>query len=150
MKPLDPTEVVKGAEKLTAIFGRWPSFHDAEVTSIRFERGRPPAEGAVAHVSVHLFEGYREGEEIRWRNHVVATLRFAPVVDVSLSGFNHQNAIFDLTLERGSPQSEEVIWQGPAYRVHFEPSFGVGLSFVCASIEVVAIDRGCPEGSVYS
>jgi hypothetical protein len=48
MKPLDPTEVVKGAEKLTAIFGRWPSFHDAEVTSIRFERGdRRCPEGSV-------------------------------------------------------------------------------------------------------
>lgn len=150
MKPLDPTQVVKGYEKLTGIFGRWPSFHDAEVTSIRFERGRPPAEGAVAYVIVHLFEGYREGEEIKWRNHVVATLRFAPLVDVSLEGFNQQNAIFDLTFERGQPKGQDVVSQGPAYRVHFQPSFGVGLSFACESVEVVAIDRGCPEGSVYS
>ncbi len=151
MKALDPTEVVKGAEKLTAIFGRWPSFHDAEVTSIRFERGCPPAEGPVAYVSIHLFEAYRDaGTKVKYGNHTVATLRFDTVVDVSLRGFNGQNGILDLTLERGRPKSSEIVWQGPAYRVRFQRSFGVGLSFVCQSIEIHAIDRTCPEGSVYS
>lgn len=150
MEALDPTEVVKGYEKLTEIFGRWPSFHDAEVTSIRLERGHPPKEGAAAYVSVHVFEAYHESGAIRYRNHAVVTLRFGSVVNISLTGFNHQNAIWDLTFEPAEPRSKDVTWTGPAYRVHFQPSFGVGLSFVCSSIEVEAVDRGCPPGSVYA
>jgi hypothetical protein len=138
---VDPTGIVKGHENLTAIFGRWPSFHDAEVTSIRLERGNPPKEGAGAYVSVHLFEAYREGGTVKWRNHVIVTLRFADVADVSLGGFNHQNAIWDLTFECAEPK---------AYRVRFQPSFGVGISFLCSSIRVEAVDRGCPDGSVYA
>ena len=149
---VDPTAIVKGAGKLVAIYGRWPSFHDAEVTGIRLERGNPPAEDSSAYVSVHLFEGgvERGSPEPRWRNHAVVTLRFSPVVDLELRGFNHQNAIFDFTVERGQPESQDVVWPGPAYRAHFQQSFGVGLSLVCRSIEVVAIDRGCPDGSVYA
>jgi hypothetical protein len=33
------TEMIVGSEKLTSIFGGWPSFHDAEVLEIHFWRG---------------------------------------------------------------------------------------------------------------
>jgi hypothetical protein len=137
MELLNPKNLVKGHERLTEIFGRWPSFHDAEIISIRLERcGRDQWEGPVAHVSVHVFEGYRENEEsptIKWRNHTIVTLRFAPVVEMSLSGLNQQNAIRDLTFESAGPENKNVTWVGPAYRVNFQPSFGVGISFVCGS-----------------
>jgi hypothetical protein len=80
-------DVVKGHERLTDIFGRWPSFHDSEVISIRPERrGRDQWEGPIVYVSVHVFEGYRETErlsEVKWRNHAIVTFRFATVVDMS-------------------------------------------------------------------
>ena len=151
---LNPTDVVKGHEKLTEVFGRWPSFHDSEVISIRLERrGRDKWEGPVAYVSVHVFEGYRENEDstgIKWRNHTIVTLRFASVINLSLSSFNQQNAIQDLTFESEGPQNEDVRWVGPAYRVNFQSSYGVGISFVCGSIEVDTVDRTCPEESVYA
>lgn len=154
MSSLNPTEVVKGHEKLTELFGRWPSFHDAEVISIRLERrGRDEWEGPVAYVSVHVFEGYREDDrssEVKWRNHTVVTFRFAPVVDLSLAGFNQQNAIWDLTFERRAPERSDVTWVGPAYRVNFHQSFGVGCSFVCGSAEIDTVERICPPGSVYA
>ena len=88
MEFLNPNDVVTGHERLTEIFGRWPSFHDSEVISIRLERrGRDQWEGPVAYVSVHMFEGYREAErsaEVKWRNHTIVTFRFATVVDMSL------------------------------------------------------------------
>jgi hypothetical protein len=31
--------LIIGSEKLTPIFGQWPSFHDAEVHELHFERG---------------------------------------------------------------------------------------------------------------
>jgi hypothetical protein len=146
--------VVKGHERLTEIFGRWPSFHDSEVISIRLERrGRDQWEGPVVYVSVHVFEDYRETEhstEVKWRNHTIVTFRFAPVVDISLSGFNQQNAIQDLTFEAERLDNRNVTWVGPACRVNFQQSFGVGISLVCCSVELDAVDRSCPEESVYA
>jgi len=154
MEFLNPTDVVKGHERLTDIFGRWPSFHDSEVISIRLERrGRDQWEGPIVYVSVHVFEGYRETErfsEVKWRNHAIVTFRFATVVDMSLSGFNQQNAIQDLAFETERPENRDVTWAGPAYRVNFQSSFGVGISFVCRSVELDTVDRSCPEESVYA
>jgi hypothetical protein len=31
---------IKGGEKLTSIYGGWPSFHDAEVIELHFWRGQ--------------------------------------------------------------------------------------------------------------
>jgi len=154
MASVDPIEVVEGHERLTEIFGGWPSFHDAEVTGIRLERrGRDEWEGPIAFVSVHVCEGYREDERstiVKWRKHTVVTFRFSRVVDVSMTDFNQQNAIWDLTFETGRPESTDLTWVGPAYRVTFQPSFGVGFSFVCASAEVDSVEGTCPEGSVYA
>ena len=151
---LDPTAIVQGHEQLTAIFGRWPSFHDAEVVSIRLERqGRDDWEGPVAYVSMHVCEGYFEDEarqRIKWRNHTVVTFRFASVVDFTLTGFNHQNALWDLTFEAGTPESREVIWQGPAYRVNFPATYGANFHFICRTVEIDSVERACPPGSVYA
>ena len=154
MEFLNPTDVVKGHGSLTEIFGRWPSFHDSEVINVRLERrGRDQWEGPVVYVSIHVCEGYHDTErstEVKWRNHTIVTFRFAPVVDISLGGFNQQNAIQDLTFQTERPENRNVTWAAPAYRVNFQPSFGVGISFVCRSVELDAVDRGCPEDSVYA
>jgi hypothetical protein len=31
--------LVVGSERLTSIFGRWPSFHDAEIHDLHLQRG---------------------------------------------------------------------------------------------------------------
>jgi hypothetical protein len=100
-----------------------------------------------------VFEGYREAEsstEVKWRNHTIVTFRFATVVDISLNGFNQQNAIEDLTFETEPPQNRDITWVGPAYRVNFRASFGVGISFVCRSVDLDTVERTCPEESVYA
>lgn len=151
---LNPLKVVAGHEKLTEIFGRWPSFHDAEIISIRFERrGRHRWEGPCAYVNIHVCEEYFADEaksQIKWRRHTIVTFRFAPVVDLVLTGFNQQNAIWDLTFEPGAPASKDMIWSGPAYRVNFHQSFGAGLAFVCRTVEIASIERACPPDSVYA
>jgi immunity protein 50 of polymorphic toxin system len=151
MEALNPIEVVKGYEKLTAIFGRWPSFHDAEVISIRLERrGGDEWQGPIVYASVHVFQGSCEAGQVKWRDHAMVAFRFISVLDMSLNGFNQQNALWDLTFEMGSPRSTDVTWVGPAYFVNFQPSFGVGCSFVCASIEIDSVERAGPPGSVYA
>lgn len=54
------TKIIGGA-KLTNIFGRWPSFHDAEVLELNFWRGNvQPDEGVydfpVLMLKIHVWE----------------------------------------------------------------------------------------------
>ena len=99
----DAKSIVKGHEQLTSIFGRWPSFHDSEVLSIRLEReAKDRWSGPTLYSTVHVFaarlnEDSRTGVE--FYNHTLVTFRFNLVVDLELSGFNQQNAIFDLIIE---------------------------------------------------
>src|SRR5688500_20139298 len=118
MNFLNPIDVVTGHERLTEIFGYWPSFHDSEVTSIRLERrGRDQWEGPVAYVSVHVFEGYREAgrpAEVKWRTHTIVTFRFATVVDMSLRGLHQQNASQEVTFGTEPPQNRDTNRVAPA------------------------------------
>ena len=78
-------------------------------------------------------------------NHTIVTFRFGNVVQLSLSGFNNQNAIMDLLIESAGKHPNGNM---PAYRVTFEPSFGLDCSFLCSSIEVSGVERRIPPDSV--
>jgi len=133
-----PVEHVAGAEKLLAVLGRWPSFHDAEVLWLRLDRRSdgPASRGPTLEALVHAFEMTPEvGADGRYvlRHHVLVHLRFLDVVDVRLDGFGHQNVLDELTLtELRDGEKERVRWG-----VHFVPSFGIDASFQCDAVEVV-------------
>jgi hypothetical protein len=82
----DPTSIVTGHEQLTAIFGRWPSFHDAEVLSVRLERdGRDRWESPALYAKVHVFAGRRNEASstgVEFYNHTLVTFRFNQVFDL--------------------------------------------------------------------
>jgi hypothetical protein len=144
----DPALIVSAHEQLTSIFGGWPSFHDAEVLSIRLEReGSDRWQSPALFAKVHVFAGRPDENSptgVEFYNHTLVTFRFDLVVDLELSGFNHQNAIFDLRIEPSPDDASER-----TILVTFEPSFGVGCSFSCQSVEVIGIERKLPANSVY-
>ena len=87
-----------GHEKLTNIFGYWPSFHDAEVISIILERiGKDEREGPVLYAKIHVFQMGPEktnyGKKFVFHHHSIVTFCFAIVENLILDGFNHQNVI---------------------------------------------------------
>lgn len=137
----DPGEFVERSELLTRIFGYWPSFHDAEVLEVRLWRGDINTdvslyEFPVLTVRMHLWELTKETERdgrLASRHHTLATIRFHDVMeDFELSGFNHQNAIFCLALEKVQRESGP----SPVVEVGFQSSFGMGASFSCRRVEV--------------
>lgn len=148
---LNPKTDVQGARKLIDIFGDWPSFHDAEVIEARLDRrGRDDFEGPTLWLRVHLFQGREDtnvASGVSWYNHTIATLRFANVHGLAMEGFNGQNAISDLRMERAG--SHPLASGLSAISVSLDPSFGIGCSFVCSSVEVSAVESGIPPGSVY-
>ena len=123
---------VKGMEKLAAVFGKWPSFHDAEVLSLRCEQD---AQGASVYAVFHVFEMTREVDPtgyFKLKNHSRVTLCFIDCEDVRIENFRRQNVLLALEIERREGE------QRP-YRVAFEPSCGVETRLECRHIEVVDI-----------
>ena len=136
----EPEALVEGSERLTRIFGGWPSFHDAEVIEFNLWRGdvEPEAQRYIFPVlttKIHLWELTSEvdatGHYVR-RHHTLATLRFHDVDSLRMDGFNHQNAIFGLSIKREEPGDAQ-----PYLNVEFEPAFGITTAFRCYRIEVL-------------
>lgn len=133
MQAFDPvTDVFNSALILDA--GRWPNFHDAEIHDLNIWRGdvRPDDGVWVGPVIEASFE------LCALREPFVAVLKFHDCDAISLAGFNHQNAVYDLRLEffdRGRLKDGSPLTPGIA--VSFEQAFGAALSFRCMRVEVL-------------
>jgi hypothetical protein len=131
---------IAGAEQLVAVFGYWPSFHDAEVLWLRLDRraNGDGCYGPTLEALIHAFEMTSEvGGDGYYvlRHHVLVRLRFFEVAELRLDGFNHQNALMGLTLtDLRDRQMERVKWA-----VRFDSAFGVDASFQCFAVEVVSV-----------
>jgi hypothetical protein len=132
------TDTILGGEQLVAVFGYWPTFHDAEVLWVRLDR-RPIGDGQpTLETLVHAFEITNEvGADGYYvlRHHILVHLRFRDVVELRLDGFNHQNALTGLAfIDLRDRQMERVLWG-----VRFDSAYGMGATFQCHSVEVVSV-----------
>jgi hypothetical protein len=138
---------IAGADRVTSIFGYWPSFHDAEVIDLRLHRGDIRDIGPALIAKIHAFEMTKEvsasGSYV-CRHHCVVTMRFAGIEDLELDGFNHQNALMGLNISGTFSDTKAGL------EVSFENAFGLDATFSCRSIEVVNVESLIPPGSVYS
>jgi hypothetical protein len=133
--------LIQGSEKLTSIFGYWPSFHDAEIIDLHFWRGVvEPDQGRydfpVLTLRIHVWELTNEvnsKEFLVLKHHTLTTLRFCDVDEFRMEGFNHQNAILGLSVTH----QQRAKGPSPYFVVHLEPAFGMGASFSCLRVEVV-------------
>ena len=136
----EPQALVEGSERLTEIFGRWPSFHDAEVIEFNLWRGDVEPEARryifpVLTTKIHLWELTAEVDatgHFILRHHTLATLCFHDVDSLRMDGFNHQSTIFGLSIAREEPEGAQ-----PYLGVEFKPAFGISAAFRCYRIEVL-------------
>ena len=128
-------DFVNGHEKLTAIFGHWPSFHDAEVLALGYERQRRV--GPTILLAVHLWEMTPELDERGYFvlvKHTRATFRFHDCDEIAIDAdeFNHQNVLQGLEISHDAD-----FLPGRPVRVLFPSIFGLGGSLSCRRAEVV-------------
>lgn len=139
--------MIRGSDKLTAIFGRWPSFHDAEVVDVHIWRGGKGRNDLFPVLTMKLCLWEPAGRidsrgYFTSRNHTLATLRFHGLEDgLQLDDFNCQNVIFGLRIE---PQ-ERNEGASPCFEVALDPCYGISGSFRCREIEVVEATPYDPE-----
>jgi hypothetical protein len=126
---------IPGAEKVERVFGRWPSFHDAEVIRFLLERSDPHEAGPSVVAAVHVFEMTNQvGPDGTYvlRHHTMVSLRFTGVDELQLEGFNNQNVLWDLVISDIRDRQLESL----RYEVTFSSSFGMGARFLCREILV--------------
>ena len=135
MDPFDPARHISGSAAILEPDGTWPNFHDAEVYSLKFWRGdmRPDDDvwvGPVIDASLEL---------AALEQPFVVDLRFHDCDFIDMSGFNHDNMIYELKFafeDRGYLADGKTPLK-PYICVRFEQSFGVSLTFKCFRGEVV-------------
>lgn len=126
-----------GAELVEWFDGCAPRFHDAEVTSIAFDRAGP-----TCLLRVHGFKVSRavkpDGPYV-FEGHAVVTFRIDGVTGMQLDDFNHQNALMGLRIARGPDEG---------FRVELDPAYGLS-GFIEGRLLSIAIEPGIPPGSQY-
>ena len=139
---------IVGREKVISVFGRWPTFHDAEVLWLGLDRHGPGVgTGPSLEAVIHAFEMTSEvaptGHYVL-KNHVLVHLRFVSVERVCLDGFNHQNALYSLSIRDAEPGAGESP-DDRRFEVTLDPAYGLGGTFACGGVEVVEV-RPCDAG----
>lgn len=128
---------IEGSEKLTQLYGSWPSFHDAEILNLTLDRSGPDA--PTLKIQIHVFEMTSEMDpagHFVLRDHRVVTLLFTRVMLEELRGFNEQNVIFSMDISSIDSGKDE----GRHFSVDLSPSYGVGGSFECERVVVAAVE----------
>jgi hypothetical protein len=128
---------IKNKEALIDIFGRWPSFHDAEIISIYLDRDG--GAGPFLEAKIHLFEMTDQVEDngaYVLRHHTLVTFRFAKVVMGEVKWFNHQNVIACMSIDEVKPDQNN----GCSFNVSIESSYGCEASFECREVMITNVE----------
>jgi hypothetical protein len=137
---------IVGYQRITSVFGYWPSFDDSEVLWVHLARrqlidGIGPNLDALIHVFEMTSEISPTGSYVL-RHHSLAYFRFHDVVELKLEAFNFQNMLWELAISDIREQQLERIH----FQVDFVPSFGVSASFQCHRIELLSVTACSADG----
>lgn len=132
------TKLINNAHALTQIFGYWPSFHDAEVLTIRLDRAGD--DGPSLETRLHVFEMTDQVDDRGFyvlRKHTLVMIRFADILLRNLRWFNLQNSLSGLRIF--AAEAEDAV-DGRAIGVFFDSNYGVEADFLCRSASIVAVE----------
>ena len=92
-----PESSISHSERVVSHFGYWPTFHDAEVLWIRLDRqssdlGGPPTLDAALY-AFEMTDRVDVSGHYVLQKHALVQFRFSGVVESTIDGFNHQNAL---------------------------------------------------------
>lgn len=127
---------MRNSGEVESIYGYWPSFHDAEILSIKFARGLTNEKTASAVVDLNYWEtkAINEGtsafDYVLDKDHVIS-IEFSGLIASSVSGFNFQNVIDELLLTK--------VPEG--IKAEFISIYGAEINLICNAVAVVGIRK---------
>jgi hypothetical protein len=128
---------IENSRMLTELFGYWPSFHDAEVRSLRMDSR--DGGGPVLEATLYVFQMTPEVDSRGYyilRHESLVTIRFANIAGLELAGFNSQNVLMSLHLALADSQHDD----SRRWEVSFVDSYGLSAKFACGSIAVLNLE----------
>ena len=135
----DARPPVENEHLLTARFGFWPSFHDAEIIRARLERRG--ADAPWLELEIHVVTTAGEVDAKGYfivKDQALVTLRFCDIVLDELTDWNGQNVLFGLYITRAPPVvGEQYDWR--PIGVEFPSSYGCAGKLTCRTIKVVTV-----------
>jgi hypothetical protein len=133
---------IVNAQELETRFGRWPSFHDAEIQALRLDSGQRSESTPNLELDIHVFALASSSNEksYSYDSHTLVTLEFADIEDLELWGFQDQNVLDDLVIRDLGPD----IAEGAAFQVELPANWGLGGAFRCRQIAVLAVEPFVP------
>jgi Immunity protein 50 len=126
---------LSGAQEVIQWFGRWPSFHDAEVVSVVLNR-----EG-LSEIRIHAFNMLGEVDErgyYRTTKHAIVSFVFKNIRIMKLVDFNDQNVISGLELSKTEDGFSVTLYE----------CYGLS-GYVSAERISLKIEAGTPHSSIY-
>ncbi len=134
------TAYVSGYEKVVAVLGYFPGFHDAEVIGFSIQRALSVGQGEnTSNLSVHVRnyktvgEGTAQYAQVLTKS-VLVNFTFHGAEDVVVSGFNRQNVINGITVNEIPESSQSLV-------VEIESIWGFGCRLKCRSVEVSSVEE---------
>ena len=134
---IDLLNGLPGGPELVEWFGYAPRFHDAEVLGVVLDR-----DGPTCSLKVHAFEMTNAVDANGYfvcTKHTTVTFLFGDLTELQLEGFNRQNALMGLRVQRGLDAQ---------FRMEIDDAYGLGGVIEGRSLEI-RIEPGIPSGSQY-
>jgi len=121
-------------------FGRWPSFHDAEVVRARFEREGEDA--PFLESDIYVFEMTQDVDakgRYVLKNHTLVTFRFCDIELEYFNSWNTQNVLFALDISSQKTDGDE----DENRRIHIEmpSSYGCEAKLSCSAVRIIKAEN---------
>lgn len=135
-------ELVENSHVLSACFGHWPSFHDAEIRAVRFTNGPAGDSLEIELELIELADRVDAAGSFVPSAMVRATLHFARPASFHASDLGPQNVVDALHIREPTGTDLEFLgrpdWQRRLF-VEFEPIGGFAtVRFFCDAVSVRA------------
>tara|TARA_B100000614_G_scaffold256097_1_gene274124 strand:- start:47 stop:508 length:462 start_codon:yes stop_codon:yes gene_type:complete len=133
-------EIFKGGSKVTDAFGYFPTFHDAEVIWVTLNRNSSPGVEWPVPTLEFLLHGWEMTSEVNEKGFYVLTkhhlvhFKFSGIDHMNLQHFNHQNAIFELSITEIEKPTDHA-----KLEVQISHAHGLNGAFRAVSGEVLSV-----------
>ena len=135
---MDVPTCIRNHEAVVSFFGRWLSFHDANV--LAYEMGSEPESlSLILHTWLMTNEVDAKGFFVS-RNHALVSFRFSSLYEVKMDAFRSGNILFGLEIS----QSSDAV----SFHIELDSVMDMSGSFSARSGEVVSVIPCTSDGKV--
>jgi hypothetical protein len=120
---------LENSELVVAVFGSWPSFHDAEILSIGLDRS-----GVAMSIRILTWTG-------RGETYYEVLFRFDDIENLLLEDFNYRNVMRGLELSETTEARFTTGNVEDRIKVEIDSVFGATCSFTCRGGSVVSVEE---------